>query len=97
MNLELVKDEVFEIEGRIFKLKDDLTLDESEEATNLLNLFFSASSTMMIATANSGDIKKFLGVVLAPIDGKPLSEDFNFGKARESVLTKIVMFFLFPE
>lgn len=93
MNLDKIKNEIFIIDGVEFKLKQDLTLDESEEAGKLLNLFFSPATTTVLARASSNDIKKFLSIVLERADGKPIETDFNFGKIKESVQLKVFLFF----
>lgn len=93
MNLDKIKNEIFPIADVEFKLKQDLDLDESEEAGKLLNIFFSPATTTIIAKANSSDIKKFLSIVLERTDGKPAEADFNFGKIKESVQLKVFLFF----
>lgn len=93
MNIDLIKDQTFKIEEVEFRLKEDLDLDESEEAGRLLNLFFSPTTTTVVAQAKASDIKKFLSIVLEPVNGKPVPGDFNFGKIKESVQVKVFMFF----
>lgn len=93
MNIDLLKDQVFRIGDVEFKLKEDLDLDESEEAGKLLNLFFSPSTTTVVAQAKASDIKKFLSIVLEPSDGSTVPDGFNFGKIKESVQVKVFMFF----
>lgn len=93
MNIDLIKDQVFKIGEVDFRLKEDLDLDESEEAGKLLNLFFSPSNSTVVASASAKDIKKFLSIVLEPVNEKQLPADFNFGKIKESVQVKVFMFF----
>lgn len=93
MNIDLIKDQIFNIGGIDFKLKEDLDLDESEEAGKLLNLFFSPSTTTVIAQAKASDIKKFLSIVLEPADNSAVPDGFNFGKIKETVQVKVFMFF----
>jgi hypothetical protein len=92
MKLDKIKNETFLIGGVEFKLKQDLTLDESEESGKLLSLFFSPSTTTVIASASAKDIKKFLSVVLERVDGQS-SGNFDFGKAKESVQLRVFLFF----
>lgn len=91
--MEANKEQVFIIADVKFKLKDDLELDESIEASKLLNLFFSPKGNTVIAETTADDIKKFLSIVLVPADGKKLPDDFNFGKVRKSIITKTILTF----
>jgi len=93
MKIDLLKDQVFKIGEDDFRLKEDLDLDESEEAGKLLNLFFSPGNSTVVASASAKDIKRFLSIVLEPVDDRPVPADFNFGKIKESVQVKVFMFF----
>jgi hypothetical protein len=87
--------EIYKILDVDFVLNDDLDLDESLEASRMLRIFFIPESGPVIAETTGEEIKKFLQIALTPVNGKPVPEDFNYGKAKESVQVKIFMdFFL---
>jgi len=72
-----------------FRLKEDLDLDESLEASKLLKIFYSPSQSLVVGESTGDDIKQFFGIVLEPVDGKPLPDGFNFGKVKGSVQGRI--------
>ncbi len=93
MNINLIKDQTFKIINTKFRLKEDLDLDEADEAGKLLNLFFSPATTTVIAQAKAADIKRFLSIVLEPADGAVIPADFNFGKIKEDEAVKVFLYF----
>ncbi|MDR3625271.1 MAG: hypothetical protein P4L45_00475 [Ignavibacteriaceae bacterium] len=89
-----------------FRLKTDLTLDEAEEVQELFkNLFLQGGqadeqSGLVTGTFTNAEIKKFLSIALEPTDvsnnaGKKFIEEFDFGRAKETVAIEIIRdFFL---
>lgn len=97
---------IYNINDKNFILKTDLTLDEAEEVQELFqNLFIQegqaeGQSGFVTGSFSNSEIKKFLSIALEPAsppvkaEGK-LYEEFDFGKANESVVVEIIKdFFL---
>lgn len=85
---EEMQKKIYTVDGVGFSLKEDLTLEENEEVRRLIGGFYSGSG-------GRGAMEKFLAMVLESGDKKFIPGKFNFGRAKESVVTEIVKdFFL---
>jgi len=85
----------YQIDGVKFKLKEDLTVEESGTVQDILNDIYSAGEESRGGFAPAGSIKKFLSIVLQAENGKDELIGIDFGKAKESVAEEVVKdFFL---
>ena len=96
----------YSINNANFKLKQDLTLDESEEVQELFqNLFIRENQTkgqqvLVTGSLSNSEVKKILSIVLEPVSqpggpGENKCREFDFGMTKESVVVEIIKdFFL---
>ncbi len=85
----------YQIEHMKFRLKEDLTVEESEKVQLILNSFYSAGEDYVNENMQAGDIKKFLSIVIEPEEPDSTGVVPDFGKAKESVVMEIIKdFFL---
>ena len=82
----------YEIEGAKYFLKEDLTLEESEQVQKLMNTLYTAGNNPN-ENYPSGEIRKFLALVLEQTESSIAETDF--GKVKESIALEVIKdFFL---
>lgn len=86
---------MYQIDEAQYRLKEDLTVEESETVQELLDGFYTAGENCRNGIIPHQGIRKFLSLVLEPENaGRGVSES-DFGKARESVVLEVIKdFFL---
>lgn len=91
-----MEEKIYLIQNIKFKLRPamDYDIDESEELSRLQKILFSPSKNVISGEFTGNDMEKFLKIVLIPADDKPLSEEFNFRKAKEEVQVAVWQNFL---
>lgn len=83
---------IYKINENNFSLKEDLTVEESEEVQELLNDFYSSGENGIIP---HGGIRRFLSLVLCAENNDEQTLLADFGKAKESVVLEVIKdFFL---
>jgi hypothetical protein len=90
--MENSENKIFTIAGREFEFKD-LTIDEDEEVKKYTSKA-NVSGKEFIVNFTGAETKRFLYLILAPLDGKAVDEAF-FGKVLHKDFIEIFITFFF--